>query len=90
LNYVPGFHDSTASDDFFALVSLVISAVLLIPYIGWLDKRQIQQYLREEGPKSHAHKAKTPTTGGVCIILSACATVVAWWIYSHGGPKRKF
>lgn len=72
----------------FALVSLVISAVLLIPYIGWLDKRQIQQYLREEGPKSHAHKAKTPTTGGVCIILSACATVVAWWIYSHGGQKE--
>lgn len=61
-----------------ALVSLAISAVLLYPYIGWLKKFQIQQYLREEGPKSHAHKAKTPTSGGVCIILSSLITMLIW------------
>lgn len=68
-----------------ALVSLAISAVLLFPYIGWLKKFQIQQYLREDGPKSHAHKAKTPTSGGVCIIVASLVTMVIWMIGIHKG-----
>ena len=38
------------------------------------------QVLREEGPKSHAHKAKTPTAGGVSFIVSTvvgCAMFAA-------------
>ena len=83
MNYLPGF---TLPPHLigFALVSLVISAVLLYPYIDWLKKLRIQQYLREEGPKSHAHKAKTPTAGGACIIVATLVTVALWmlWIKS--------
>ncbi len=39
-------------------------------YIKWLKAKQISQYIREEGPKSHAAKAKTPTMGGLCFIFS--------------------
>jgi phospho-N-acetylmuramoyl-pentapeptide-transferase len=31
---------------------------------------QVGQVLREEGPQSHLHKAKTPTAGGVSFIVS--------------------
>lgn len=31
---------------------------------------KIQQYLREEGPKSHQGKAGTPSAGGVCFITA--------------------
>ena len=45
-------------------------------YIKWLQSKQISQFIREEGPKSHAVKAKTPTMGGLCfiigILLSSC------------------
>jgi phospho-N-acetylmuramoyl-pentapeptide-transferase len=34
---------------------------------------QVGQVLREEGPKSHAHKARTPTAGGVSFIVSTLA-----------------
>jgi phospho-N-acetylmuramoyl-pentapeptide-transferase len=49
-----------------------------------MKKLRVKQYLREEGPKSHAHKKDTPTSGGVCILVSACVETVGWWIYSHG------
>ena len=56
-------------------VSFLLSVFLLPPFIKYLKERDIQQYLREEGPKSHAHKAKTPTGGGICFI--AAFTLVA-------------
>lgn len=79
MNYLPGYTESPHLP-LLALVSLAISSVLLYPYIGWLKKFQIQQYLREDGPKSHAHKAKTPTSGGVCIILASFITMVIWMV----------
>jgi phospho-N-acetylmuramoyl-pentapeptide-transferase len=79
LNYLPGYTEPPHLLGL-ALVSLVISAVLLFPYIGWLKKFQIQQYLREDGPTSHAHKAKTPSTGGVCIIIASFIATVIWMV----------
>ncbi len=45
-------------------------------YIKWLKSLQINQFLREEGPASHAHKAKTPTMGGLVFIITTFATTV--------------
>ena len=36
----------------------------------FLRKMQVRQVLREEGPQSHLHKAKTLTAGGVSFIVS--------------------
>lgn len=60
--------------------SFLVTAGTLPSFIKFLKERQIQQYLREEGPKSHAHKAKTPTAGGVCFILAFLVIVVGAWL----------
>lgn len=49
---------------------LAFSAVIYPIYIRWLKEKQIEQFIREEGPQSHAAKAKTPTMGGIGFILS--------------------
>ncbi|HEY9745500.1 MAG TPA: phospho-N-acetylmuramoyl-pentapeptide-transferase [Oculatellaceae cyanobacterium] len=38
------------------------------PYIGFLKKRYMGQYIREDGPQAHQSKAGTPTAGGVLIL----------------------
>jgi len=61
-----------------ALGALLLTACIMPFYIAALKKLQINQFLREEGPKSHSHKAKTPTMGGlVFIITTVCSTAVA-------------
>lgn len=50
------------------LVSFLAGVAAFPFYIKWLKQKQLGQFLREEGPASHAHKAKTPTMGGVCFM----------------------
>src|SRR5574344_467405 len=52
------------------LLGLILCLLFGIPYIDFLKKKTIGQYIREEAPDSHAKKAGTPTTGGVFIIIS--------------------
>lgn len=52
------------------LASLLCGLLIYPPYIKWLKSKQIEQHLREEGPKSHAGKAKTPTMGGLGFIAA--------------------
>jgi len=52
------------------LLGLIFCLLFGIPYIDFLKKRTIGQYIREEAPESHSQKAGTPTTGGVFIILA--------------------
>lgn len=52
---------------------LVLSSGIYPFYIAWLKEKQIEQFIREEGPESHAAKAKTPTMGGIGFII---ATVI--------------
>ncbi len=66
-----------------AVVSFLICAGLLRPFIDKLKKLQIQQFLREEGPKSHAHKAKTPTAGGLCFLWSTVLVAVGWSVFQR-------
>ncbi|WP_010534050.1 phospho-N-acetylmuramoyl-pentapeptide-transferase [Brachybacterium squillarum] len=51
-------------------------------YIRLLVKRGYGQFIRDDGPTSHATKRGTPTMGGVAIILS---TVLAYGI-AHAVP----
>lgn len=60
------------------LVGFLISAVLFPLYIHSLKSKQIGQFIREEGPKSHSGKAMTPTMGGVCFMVSFLVAVLSW------------
>ena len=52
------------------LIALILCLLLGIPYIEFMKKKAYSQYLREEVAQMHAYKEKTPTTGGVFIVLS--------------------
>ncbi|MDZ4834094.1 MAG: phospho-N-acetylmuramoyl-pentapeptide-transferase [Candidatus Melainabacteria bacterium] len=62
-------------------LSLFFSAVLYPSYIQWLKKKQVEQFLREDGPQSHAHKAKTPTMGGVVFSIVATIASIGSWFF---------
>ena len=51
------------------LLSMVLSLLFGVPYIDFLRKKTIGQYILDVAPEAHAQKAGTPTTGGVFIIL---------------------
>ena len=54
-----------------ALTSLIISLVLGPYIIKYLTVKQYYQSIRGDGPSSHIdNKNKTPTMGGLIIILS--------------------
>lgn len=53
------------------LLGLILCLLLGIPYIDFLQKRTIGQYIRDLAPENHKQKEGTPTTGGVFIIVSA-------------------
>lgn len=50
------------------LISLVLCLLFGIPYIDFLKKKTIGQYVLDLAPEAHAKKQGTPTTGGVFII----------------------
>ncbi len=52
------------------LLSMILCLLLGVPYIDFLKKKTIGQYILEVAPEAHAQKAGTPTTGGVFIILA--------------------
>ena len=52
------------------LIALILCLLFDIPYIEFMKKKAYSQYLREEVAKMHSYKEKTPTTGGVFIIVS--------------------
>lgn len=69
------------------LLSFIVSAVLYPGYISWLKKKQVEQFLREDGPQSHAHKAKTPTMGG--LVFGIVASVVSLLVWALLCPSVK-
>ncbi len=61
-----------------ALTALLLSIVVGPILIRKLREFQIGQYIREDGPKSHAKKAGTPTMGGLLICLSIVGPTLLW------------
>lgn len=60
-----------------------MTALFLSMWLGpWLIHRlqrfQIGQYVREDGPSTHHNKAGTPTMGGLLIIISIVLPTLLW------------
>jgi phospho-N-acetylmuramoyl-pentapeptide-transferase len=70
LSFLRVLHQVTFRTACAAITSLAISLLFGRRMITMLRGFQIQQQIREEGPRSHESKRGTPTMGGVLIILS--------------------
>lgn len=62
-----------------ATITAMILCFALSPwFIRELQKKQIGQVVRKDGPESHLVKAGTPTMGGALILLAALLPTVLW------------
>lgn len=52
------------------ILAIVASALFTSIEIPILKRKQFQQFIREEGPKSHLKKEGTPTMGGIAIYAA--------------------
>ena len=60
------------------LTALVISIILGPVIINFLKSMQFEQYVRDDGPKSHLKKTGTPTMGGLIILSSLIISTLLW------------
>ena len=60
------------------LTALFISLLVGGKVIRLLQRLQIGQAVRDDGPQSHLSKAGTPTMGGVLIIVSITISTLLW------------
>ncbi|MFQ3265558.1 MAG: phospho-N-acetylmuramoyl-pentapeptide-transferase [Colwellia sp.] len=60
------------------LTALFISLYFGPKLIGYLQKMQISQTVRDDGPESHLSKSGTPTMGGLLILASIVVSVLLW------------
>jgi phospho-N-acetylmuramoyl-pentapeptide-transferase len=64
-------------------------------FIRRLQRKQIGQVVRREGPESHFSKAGTPTMGGALILLALVLATVLWadpanprvWVVTASSPR---
>jgi phospho-N-acetylmuramoyl-pentapeptide-transferase len=64
-----------------AMTALALALFAGRSIIRWLEKKQLGELVREgeaAGTVSHAHKAGTPTMGGVIILLSILGATLLW------------
>ena len=62
-----------------ATITAMLMSFMLSPwFIRELQKKQIGQIVRADGPSSHFSKAGTPTMGGALILLSLLVPTVLW------------
>ncbi len=61
-----------------ALTALFVALFVGPALIKHLNKYQIGQAVREDGPRSHLQKAGTPTMGGLLILLSISSSTLCW------------
>lgn len=52
------------------LLSMILCILFGVPFIDFLKKKMIGQYIKELAPETHAQKQGTPTMGGVFIIAA--------------------
>ena len=61
-----------------ALTALILSLFLGPAFIRYLQRLQIGQFVRTDGPESHLSKQGTPTMGGLLIIFSILVSTLLW------------
>ncbi len=52
------------------LLGMILCLLFGVPYIDFLRKKMIGQYVKDCAPEAHAKKQGTPTTGGVFIVIA--------------------
>lgn len=60
------------------ITALMISFIVGPFMIRRLNKYQIGQTVRDDGPQSHLSKAGTPTMGGALILVAIAVTTLLW------------
>jgi phospho-N-acetylmuramoyl-pentapeptide-transferase len=60
------------------LTALLIAIVVGPRMIRFLQRLQIGQTVRDDGPQSHLSKSGTPTMGGVLILFAIVFSVLLW------------
>jgi phospho-N-acetylmuramoyl-pentapeptide-transferase len=64
---------------FGASMTAVLFCMLIGPwFIRYVQKKQLGQHIRDDGPKSHLSKKGTPTMGGGLVLLSILVSVLLW------------
>ncbi|MCM2324690.1 MAG: phospho-N-acetylmuramoyl-pentapeptide-transferase, partial [Oligoflexia bacterium] len=64
---------------FGAAITSVFLCMLVGPaFIRWLQRKQMGQSIRDDGPKSHLSKKGTPTMGGALILFSILLSTLLW------------
>ncbi len=62
-----------------SILTALLMAVLIGPaMIRWLQRMQIGQTVRNDGPESHLSKSGTPTMGGLLILAAIVTSVLLW------------
>jgi phospho-N-acetylmuramoyl-pentapeptide-transferase len=72
LRYVP-FRTIAAT-----VTAMLLSFVLAPWFIRELQRKQIGQVVRTDGPETHKIKSGTPTMGGALILLSVLVPTILW------------
>jgi phospho-N-acetylmuramoyl-pentapeptide-transferase len=60
------------------LTALLIAVIIGPKMIRWLQRMQIGQTIRDDGPESHFAKSGTPTMGGLLILAAIVLSVLLW------------
>ena len=60
------------------ITALLISIFLGPIIINFLKSMQFEQFVRDDGPKSHYKKTGTPTMGGLIILSSLIISTLLW------------
>ncbi len=60
------------------LTALLISVLMGSKLIRYLQKMQIGQTVRDDGPQSHLSKSGTPTMGGLLILVAIFVSSLLW------------
>jgi phospho-N-acetylmuramoyl-pentapeptide-transferase len=63
---------------FASITALLICLVLGRWFIEKLQKMQIDQQIREDGPQTHLVKKGTPTMGGMLILFAVTVSTILW------------
>jgi len=64
---------------FGAAITSVLLCMLLGPaFIALMQKKQMKQVVRDDGPKSHLSKKGTPTMGGALILTGIVIPTLLW------------
>jgi len=67
-----------------AITALFIALWVGPRFIRLLQKYQIGEEIRIEGPASHQAKKGTPTMGGLIILVSIMVSVLLWADFNYG------